>query len=290
MWFSLYVLILFAFASTVNDHVVSDPETFATVPDQDHEVVNKAHNLPISSTLFYGKPHLLTTVDQLTGNPREITAGNEWMLLAIFVSLLSVAFAWFHFAPEMALTIKSVIGVRFFYQLVKDAQLLNQVNSYLLFANYVMVLALLSYQVMDQLFPVSESVPAHPLVIYGILLAALIFFYLLKALIINLIAWVFNTRKASLFYFEHIFVSNVFIGLLFMPLVFYNAFSPSISSIYFMMVLLLLANIYKLIRGAILSYGASGFSVFYLFLYLCGVELAPLLVIYKLLFTYLSAL
>ncbi len=289
MCFFLYTLIIFALASNAGDHLVQDSITFGVAPNQNHEVIHETHNQPISSTLFYGTPHLLATEDQLIGKPRETAPGNEWMLLVIFVSTLCLAFAGFHFAPGMALTIKAVVGLRFFYQLVKDAQLLRQANSYLLFVNYLMVIALLFYQVWNQFFPDGESELGKPFMIYGIVLLAFVVFFMLKTLIVYLIAWVFNTQKASFMYIEHIFVSNVFIGLLFLPLVSYNAFTPSLSNINVMMVLFLLANIYKLIRGAILSYAASGFSTYYLFLYLCGIELAPLLVIYKLLFTYLSA-
>jgi hypothetical protein len=243
---------------------------------------------PVSSNLLYGSPHLLETTQYPVASPHVSYVPNDWMLLVLVISLLFLSVAWYNFHPRVALSIKAFFALRFFYQLDKEAGLFREAHTYFLYANFLMVIALLFYQVLHQYDLLHEFGHYHPLAVYGIILVTLILLYALKVLIIKMIAWVFNTRKANMIYVENIFVSNMFAGLLLLPVVFYNAFTPSLFNLFIMMGVLVVINSYKLLRGLMFSYAASGFSVYYLFLYLCGVELAPLLVIYKMLTIYLQ--
>jgi hypothetical protein len=243
---------------------------------------------PVSSNLFYGSPHLLVTTEYPEASPQVSYVPNDWMLLVLVISMLFLSVAWYNFHPHVALLIKAFFALRFFYQFDKESALFREAHIYLLYTNFLMVIALLLYQGLHQYDLLNEFGHYHPLAIYGIILATLILLYALKVVIVRLIAWIFNTRKANRIYVENIFVSNIFTGLLLLPVVFYNAFTPSLFNLFIMLGLLVVINLYKFLRGLMLSYAASGFSVYYLFLYLCGIELAPLLVIYKMLTIYLQ--
>lgn len=260
-----------------------------TMPEGFSETLRYADNKPVSSSVFYGSPHKLEAQAYPDIIPYTSGDSNDWILIVLFVNLLLISLAWYNFGVRIAFSIKAFFALRYFYQLDKEALFFRETHTYLLTANFLLVVALLFYQGLDYFDHLGSYAHLHPLIIFGVLLVAFILFYILKAMVIKLIAGIFSTEKASFIYLENIFLSNIFLGLILLPLVFYNAFTPSLANIYAMLVLLLAINLFKLLRGFLLSHTASGFSVYYLFLYLCGVELAPLLIIYKVLTLYLTA-
>jgi hypothetical protein len=64
-------------------------------------------------------------------------------------------------------------------------------------------------------------------------------------------------------------------------LLYTNAYNPGTTGLYLAWALLVIINIAKMIRGAVIGYTQAGFSVYYLILYLCAIELAPLLIFAK---------
>lgn len=258
------------------------------MPEGHDEVISYAENEPVSSSIYYGSPHELKAHTYPDIIPLTSSDPNDWILLVLAVCLLLISVAWYNFSPRMALSLKAFFVLRYFYQLDKEAMFFRETHTYLLTINFLLVAAMLFYQVLDHYTHLALPFYYHPLLMFGVLLIALILFYIIKTILIQLLAWIFITEKSSFIYLENIFLSNIFTGLILLPLVFYNAFSPSLTNIYVMLALLLVINVFKLLRGSMMSYAASGFSLYYLFLYLCGVELAPLLIIYKLMTIYLT--
>lgn len=243
----------------------------------------------VSSDIFYGSPHLLHAEGAHCGNLRHDTHSQPWMILPVIAGLLLISIAWFHFSQRVSQTLRAVLGLRFFYLVDKEESLFRETPTYLLFYNFILVMSLLIYQSLNQLGLLVNWQGEHQAVIYGVIIAVLTVFYPIKGLLVAFLAWVFSTRKATFVYMENIFVFNFFTGLILLPLVFYNAFSPSFTALYIIWGIIALANVYKFIRGAYLAYHESGFSVYYLFLYLCAVEITPLLIITKTFMAYLSA-
>jgi hypothetical protein len=118
-----------------------------------------------------------------------------------------------------------------------------------------------------------------------LLIAGVFLIYQIKFLILFMLGFFFDQLKAFTEYIHTISLYNKFLGILLLPIlagmVLMNEQFTGIF-IYAGIVLIVLAYIIRVIRGAgiILE---KGFSVFYMFLYLCALEILPLLVVYKLL-------
>ena len=280
------ILLLFLVAEGVAE---KDLIVVHAMPEGYAETLRYAESKPVSSSHFYGGPHKLEATVYPDIIPFTSADSSDWVLIVLLACMLLISVASYNFSARMAFSIKAFFALRFFYQLDKESMFFRDTPTYLLIANFLLVIALLFYQVLDYYNHLAHFAHFHPLIIFGVLLMAFILFYTIKAMAIKLLAWIFSTEKASFIYLENIFLSNIFLGLILLPIVFYNAFTPSLTNIYVMLALLLAINLYKLLRGSLLAYATSGFSVYYLFLYLCGVELAPLLVIYKVLTIYFTA-
>lgn len=120
---------------------------------------------------------------------------------------------------------------------------------------------------------------------------ALIAIYSLKLLFTNFMGWIFNCKDAAEMYNFTVFVINKIIGVALVPLLFLFTFSTKYiqqlaftTAVMFIGVLFLYRffSIYKNLTGRL------KISAIHFFLYFCGVEILPLLIIYKALSNYVS--
>lgn len=127
------------------------------------------------------------------------------------------------------------------------------------------------------------------LMLYGIM--AIAGLYIAKYLILKVLGWVFNISEATDTYIFVIFLVNKLLGILLVPVLVLLAFSSLqittvIVTLSFTMIAILFAYRY------IISYAPVRKEIkvgqFHFFLYLCAFELVPLLLIYKVLLTFLE--
>lgn len=108
--------------------------------------------------------------------------------------------------------------------------------------------------------------------------------YTFKFLILKIIGWLFDLDREMATYIFNIFLINNVLGLILVPIVALMAYNPFIESPFIAVLsiwLIGMAFLYRLIRGLLSGMSVSGFSPLYLFLYLCTLEIAPLLVLIR---------
>ena len=115
--------------------------------------------------------------------------------------------------------------------------------------------------------------------------------YLVRHIVLAFLDNIYEFSKEVEQFAFTILIFNVFLGLLLLPVNVFIAFSPvpvSTIFIYFGLVLVLISYLFRQLRGLFLAGGLILNSKFYFFLYLCAVEIAPLLLIIKYLGAILS--
>ncbi len=235
----------------------------------------------VSSESFYGSSHKLHHGGEINPRPITETAHNTWMLLVFLLCLGCLAVAKYFFPGRFIRLLQSVFGLRFFLQIDKEGIIRNEAASYLLKVNFLLVASLLLVQTLTYFSATTPWGKVDPVLLYGGILLFLALFYVLKHFVLVYLSWLFETPRSNRSYLNNIFVFNHFAGILLLPLVFYEAFSPYDGALQLAWAILVLLNLYKVIRGAYLLRSLADFSVYYLFLYLCAVELAPLLILGK---------
>ncbi len=114
-------------------------------------------------------------------------------------------------------------------------------------------------------------------------------FYLFKHLLLSIVQFVFPIEKEVSRYNFTITVFNIMMGIFLTPLILFIAYaSEGISGLVIKLTIaLLLATIlFRGLRGLFIANRFFAWHKFHFFLYLCAVELAPLLVTFKLLGVY----
>lgn len=119
-----------------------------------------------------------------------------------------------------------------------------------------------------------------------ICISSLILIYLSKYFIFLGIGWIFHIKETITTYLFTIFSVNKFIGILVLPISILLIFTP-IGEHYFIinisLVLLIILFLYRYFISYNIIRGSMGINHIHFFIYLCALELMPLLIIYKIL-------
>lgn len=115
--------------------------------------------------------------------------------------------------------------------------------------------------------------------------------YLGKFLILKFCGWVFNISRATDIYIFVVFLVNKMLGIFLLPFLILITFSgPQAREIFITIsvVMIFIMLIYRVIAAYRPIRNEIKLTPFYFFLYLCAFEIAPLLLIYKVLLSYLE--
>lgn len=238
----------------------------------DHAILNSAS--------FYGSPHLLPA-NAIA--PRQIKQRpvSDWMIWAVILSLGALSVAKLFYPHRSAQILRAAISGRHFNMMERDGNLFDETPAWLMFINFLTISALLATQTIIQLDIVSPANTIAPILIFICVACLITLYLLLKGMLTGFFAWVFNTQKANRAYFKNIFLYNCLSGIVLLPLVVFNTYNPSLPGLYLSWAVLLLFSFIKVIRGAIIGYTQARYSTYYLILYLCAIELAPVLILAK---------
>ncbi len=276
----VFLLMVFQPLRPVDGEEIGFPGPHPLFSDTVHDVLHDSLQVTRSEA-FYDGAHLLSSDADLVIIPKTEHPSDDWIVYVFILSLASIATARFFFPGRISLIIKAAVSLNHFSLAEKEGAIFHETPGLLLIVNFILVISLLTYQSLNGLGLPSKLPDVQPPLLYGLIIMFFSLFYLFKRLMMGFLAWVFQTRRGTAIYLSNIFVFNQFAGLAILPLVFLHAFNPTLYGLYAAWILIILVNLYKVVRGVTMGYRASGFSVYYLFLYLCGVELAPLLMIGK---------
>jgi hypothetical protein len=109
--------------------------------------------------------------------------------------------------------------------------------------------------------------------------------YGLKIMILRFLGYVFQTQKEAGEYAMMVFLFCNILGLFLLPIVVCMAFVRDLSPLVFIYIgisLFVFLLFIRLLRGVIIGFNSMRVSKFYLFLYLCTLEILPFLIIAKL--------
>jgi hypothetical protein len=125
--------------------------------------------------------------------------------------------------------------------------------------------------------------------LYCTILLALL--YLLKFFILKLTGWIFNINRTVDNYLFVVFLANKIIGMFLLPFLVILSFAgPLMAEIAITVssIMICLFYVYRFIAGYSVLHKEIKISGLHFFLYLCALEIAPLLLIYKVLVSYLE--
>lgn len=243
------------------------------------EIIIQSKDTLAAQTVFGS--HELPPTTPLVIEYRYQDETGQYVALWILFSILLLSVARFLFPHRFKETLMAAWESRYFNQFEREGGLLSHWVSFLLFSNFLFTLSLMFYLSIPHLGFTSFTKNIHPATILVMGLGAFSGFYLGKYLIMQFAAWIFKTSSPTESYFRNQQIVNQLAGIIILPLLIISYYNPIDWILYVSWIILGILALYKFIRVSIIGLRITGFSAYHLILYLCTIEIAPVLFFIK---------
>lgn len=201
--------------------------------------------------------------------------------------LFFVAFTRLLFPKYFHNTFRLFFQTSFRQKQTRDQLLQQSLGSLLLNILFFLSIALYLTLVLD--FYALSIFPFWQLLLYSLMLFACL--YVGKFLFLSFAGWIFNAKEGAETYIFIVFLINKIIGVMLIPFILVIAFAERSlvdAAVTASVILLIMLFIYRYFVSLKSFRSDLHINPFHFFLYLCGVEIVPLLVIGKAVFNYID--
>jgi hypothetical protein len=268
--------------TNVNDSAAFAPSfQFSDSQDSSNNAIDSAENKSLNGPGVF-KNHLLKPVNP-NARPLNDTI-SDWLTVSLIVMM--VFFTWFRlfYYKIFRQLLTSYFNMTASNQIVRDESYLLQRASLVISIISYLLGGLFLYQISVlydwQIYWLQKGLVRF--VLFSLIIAIS---YSVKMILLRVLSVVFNQEKAAGAYIFNLFLMIMMVGLILFPTNIFLAYStPSVKHFAAITSTALIAVmfLFRLSRAVRIWFSIPQFSFFYLFLYLCAFEVAPLLVVLKL--------
>ncbi len=208
----------------------------------------------------------------------------DWIFFTLLFCLLSMVLINFTNRKRVAALVKSFMVPHFTNQLIRDGSIQKEFFTYPMLLIYFISMGLFAFRFLIHFFNFEPSM------LNGFKILGVVFmFYMAKYVFSVILGSIFKTKKETFEYTTNTFIFSIVTGIFLVPMVFLiYYFNASLSSLflYITLLIMMLISVYRSFRGFLIGLNSERYHLYYLFLYLCTVEVLPLLISVKLLMMY----
>jgi hypothetical protein len=204
----------------------------------------------------------------------------DYTISAMLLCLLIFTWVQRFYAKRLRQVFKAAFLPRYLNQLERDGNLFTERISLGLSVVFVLVFTLALGQIAENKFGLGFS-SENGVLLYLLLCGAVCSIWLVKSSLIKILGIIFKTELYSQAYLFNNLIFNMITGIiLFFPVVMTAYVDPEVYT-WVSIVIIFILLIYKSLRGIIIGLSNSDFSVLYLFVYLCTLEILPFVILYR---------
>jgi hypothetical protein len=215
-------------------------------------------------------------------NTQKGFGSSDWMVGVIIVSLILFGWLRFGFGKFVNAAIQAATSFFAARRIKDEANVLR--NRVFVFINILFFINLSLFIVQFISFN-DFSIPyLEGIVLFFAILGAVMAIYLIKGMFLQLLDFFFLTKGLFSYYNSTVFIYNRMVGLFLLPIISIVPFiSIRAASVLFLAGFIGMGLFYllRIFRGLQIGF-KNRLSIFYLILYLCALEILPILVVYKL--------
>jgi hypothetical protein len=204
-----------------------------------------------------------------------------WYFIYLFLLIGLLAWIRVNYGNILIQSVQASTNFQVAIRMFKDNSLLQNQLDIVLYIFYFFTMAFLLYYMELRLDLRPYNLAGGGLYIFN--LALLVGVFLGRVLIVNIAGFLFNRVTIIREYIYNIFIFNKLAGLVVLPLMFMLVYTKGVlQDIFFWITLFVISAIIvmRLIRGFVFSYRKE-VLIFYMFLYLCALEISPLVLLYR---------
>jgi len=210
----------------------------------------------------------------------------DWILGLLLFCFVLLAWAQVFYHRRLRLILMAPFSKRFLSQLVREGDLFSERISIAAGIIYLIASSLFLFQVYELVLVKDYSGLPGGITIFGLIFLFLIGFWILKIGMIRFLSFIFRTRNTSREYILNILLFNILTGLFLLPLLVFAVYLKSIIFLWICMIIFALFFVFRFVRGFLIGISITKFSYVFLFVYLCSLEILPLIVLVKVVLKY----
>jgi hypothetical protein len=208
----------------------------------------------------------------------------NWVMIILVLSIMILGYLYSAFHSRFNTFLKAVFIARFSSQASREERSLSHPVSLLLSLNFLLTASLFILQLL------SSSIFFHSeinfsLGWYLLILLTLLIIYFIKILALKIFGFIIDKQDLIGEYNFIIFLVNQFLGLALLPVIIFIAYGPSVylkGSVFLGLTFFGIMFLLRVGKGLSSVLERREASLFYLILYLCTLEILPLLIGVKL--------
>jgi len=204
-----------------------------------------------------------------------------WLFLMMLLMLGFLAWIRVYYSGILYQSLQASANFQVAARMFKDNSVLQTQLDSVLYMFYFMSTAFFLYLVEGKFSWMPYGLQGFRL--YAFNLAFLVGVFMLRVVLVNLAGFLFNRVFIFREYLYHSFIFNKIAGVLTLPVLMFAFYMQGFLQDIFQWTAIgmVTALIFmRIIRGIVFSY-RKGISKFYMFLYLCALEIAPLLLLFR---------
>jgi hypothetical protein len=205
-----------------------------------------------------------------------------WIPALLLLSFILLAWGQVFYHKRIQQIFRAPFSKRFINQLTRDGNLFSERISIAMGIVYIITWSLLVYESNEMIFGVSFK-GIEGIRLYGIITAIIIGMLIVKVLLVRFLGIIFKTRETTASYLLNLLIFSLLSGpVLLMALV----FIIYLKSVMILMIFLFVfagLMVFRFLRGFFIGMALRKFSYLFLFVYLCSLEILPLVVLIKIL-------
>jgi hypothetical protein len=208
-----------------------------------------------------------------------IRQSTDWITILLLVCLL--LFAWIQTTSQkrFAQIFKAVMQPHSVNQLEREGNLFRERITLSLGAIYYIVGSVFIFQLFNAFYTLPGEI--DNLSFTALILAALFSYQMLKSILIYTSGIIFKTAESSRYYQLNTLIFNQITGIVVFPFSIMALYWENTTFLIIGSVIVSLLFGYRLFRGILTGMANKNYNLLYLFLYLCTLEILPLLLLLK---------
>jgi hypothetical protein len=205
----------------------------------------------------------------------------DWILALLIVCFSLQAWVQFVYRKRFRQLVLAPYSKRFLNQLVRDGNLFNERLSLALGIIYFIGISLMIYEVNDLLLGGVIPPSLKDFSFYLMIILSVLLYWIIKVMGIRLLGIVFKTESITRMYLLNVLVINVITGMVVIPLLVLVIYMKSAFILYITLIIIILSLLFLFVRGFLIGLSLTKFSYLFLFVYLCTLEILPLIILIK---------
>jgi hypothetical protein len=204
----------------------------------------------------------------------------DWVTIVLAFSLFLFASIRIPYAKYLAHMFHSLVNYPSSTRLFREQNYSISHGAFRLDVYFYFIFSLFIFQIMKYY---SSDLPLPDIIMYLLSLAAVFGYFMLKRLLYFFTGAAGKGQQLASEYWFNVDNYNRALGLFLFPVVAVLVFSPAINQYYLIITGLIFITIFygMALQRGILILLKKQFSIFYLFLYLCTLEILPLVLLFK---------